>query len=917
MKNMKRYIILVLSISVFLANASAQSSKPNEGFDGNGKKVKLNRQQMLADELQRSGSYYNAIDIYLQDQQENPSNYTTYQLAHTYYMARDYKNAETWFKKVVDAAIADYPLAQYYYAMSLKMNAKYDMAITEFAKAQKAKIKGSDAAVFKRMAKNESKGCELAKVLTAEPLKMEVYHLGANINNNYTDFSPTYDPKTQDLVYASLVSKEIIDLGASKKVELKSKIFTAKRQGSGWTNGKELTGPFNETSAQVGNGAYSPDGKRFYFTQCEPNDQLKMECKIYMSILESGEWSKPKPLSDINAGTGYTTTHPTVGIAKGGKEILYFSSNREGTVGGMDIWYSEIKDGGSEYTAPQNCGRKINTTGDEITPFYSVKNERLYFSSNGLINIGGFDVFETKGSMKSWENALNVGVPVNTSVDDFYYTLDNKKARTGFLVSNRPGGFSVKSETCCDDIYEIKYIVPPVFTIMGNAINKKTNEKMDNVSITLFKSGANVDQAVSSKSKMFEFFRGSEFEKYKLTGSMDGFFTGEATVSTVGMPFDYDDTLYVDIIMEPLPVEIQIKNIYYELDKADIRPESGPALDSLFNILSANPALIVEIGSHTDSRNTNPYNIDLSQRRAQAVVSYLKDRGIDTSRMQAKGYGEEVPYTLLSDYTTPGGKKVPIGTKLTEAFINKYKSNKTDFEYLHQINRRTEFRILGEIPGANIRYDANEIDAKRALDREAQQKEEAERNKKLLDLQSLDEGEVIEETPVNNTNNQQTTTTTTTTTTDTKTTETKTSDKKGKEDAKPAGKAGVDPALVKKGTLYEGSGVVNGEDTKYVLNPNPNIKMPMISDEFYVKLRDAGAISESDIKNDKPTSLSDGTTVKGDVLTIKTLQLGETVFTNVDAKISTTITQNIVVGAALLETNGCSIDTKNLKLKCK
>ncbi|MFN0275054.1 MAG: OmpA family protein [Chitinophagales bacterium] len=910
---MKKYIVVVVSIFIFISQASAQ--KPNESVDGNGKKVKLNRQQMLGDILQKSGSYYNAIDVYLQDYQENPDNYSGYQLAYTYFLARDYKNAEAWFKKMVEKAQADYPKSQFYYAMSLKMNGKYDEAIAEFAKAQKAKIKGSEAAIFKRTAKNESKGCELAKVLASQPLKMEINHLGANINNNYTDFSPTYNPTTQELVYASLVSKEIIDLGASKKVELKSKIFTAKRQGSGWTNGREIAGPFNETNSQVGNGAYSPDGKRFYFTQCEPNEELKMICKIYMSSLDGGEWTKPKIISDVNASDGFTTTHPTVGIAKGGKEILYFSSNREGTVGGMDIWYSEIRDGGKVYTSPQNCGRKINTTGDEITPFYSVKEDLLYFSSNGLINIGGQDVFKTKGSMKSWDAALNVGIPVNSSVDDFYYTVDNVKSRTGFMVSNRPGGFSVKSETCCDDIYEFKYIVPPVFTIMGNAINKRTNEKMADVSITLFKTGTNVDAAVSSKMKMFEFYRGSEFEKYKLTGSMDGYFTGEATVSTVGLTDD--DTVYVDIIMEPLPIEINVKNIYYELDKADIRPESNPALDSLYNILKANPALIVEIGSHTDSRNTNVYNDTLSQKRAQAVVTYLSERGLDVSRMQAKGYGETTPYTLLRNYTTPSGKNVPAGTSLTEAFINKYKGNKTDFEYLHQINRRTEFKILGEIPGANIRYDASEIDAMKALEREKQEKEEYEKNKKLYDLQILEEGDVID---VPDNSNQQTTTTTTTDTkaTDTKTatTDTKT-EKKPKENTKPAGKAGVDPVLVKKGALYEGNAVVNGTDSKYILNLNPQIKVSMISDEFYIKLRDANAISESDIKNDKPTNLSDGTTVKGDIVTIKTLQLGETVLTNIDAKINTTITGSLVVGGPVIEENGCSVDTKNLKLKCK
>ncbi|MBC8173791.1 MAG: hypothetical protein H7X71_07790, partial [Chitinophagales bacterium] len=233
-RSMKKYLIAILSAVFFLNVAVAQP------FTDEGKKIKVSRQVLLADELVRSGSYYNAIDIYLVEYQKDDDVYTAFQLANAYYLARDYKNAEPWFKKVWDKEPVDYPKAHYYYAMSLKMNGKYDAASTEFANFKKTKMKGSDAVQFKRNAKNEAKGCELAKLLAAEPLKMEITHLGANINNNFSDFSPTFDPKTQNLVYASIVSKEAPDLGASKKVELKAKIFTAQRQGTGWTQGREM-----------------------------------------------------------------------------------------------------------------------------------------------------------------------------------------------------------------------------------------------------------------------------------------------------------------------------------------------------------------------------------------------------------------------------------------------------------------------------------------------------------------------------------------------------------------------------------------------------------------------------------------------------------------------------------------------------
>ncbi|MFN3940006.1 MAG: OmpA family protein, partial [Chitinophagales bacterium] len=647
-------------------------------------KVKVNREVMLADELLKSGSYYNAIDIYLQEYNKNADKYVGYQLATAYYKARDYANSETWFKKTWDTAPADYPQAQYYYAMSLKMNGKYEEASNEFKAFNKTRMRGQEAAYYKRLAKNEQKGCDLAILLQADPVDVEISHLNKNVNNNYTDFSPVFDPTNTNLIYGSLVSEEIIELGSSKKVELKSRIFEAKPQGEGWAKAQQMAGPFNETSAHTGNGAYSPDGKRFYYTECNPNDSLQMVCKILMSEFKNNVWSKGKELVDVNDAKA-TNTHPTVGLYKG-KEVLYFTSNRTGTVGGMDIWYSEIRNNGAEYTAPQNCGRKINTAGDEITPFYSVKDDKLYFSSNGQINVGGLDIFKAEGGLKSFKNVANLGFPINSSVDDFYYTLDTKRGRTGFFVSNRKGGYSVKSETCCDDIYQFEYIIPPLFTIMGRVISQKDNSIVEGAAVELLANNTKVDSAASQSNKMFEFFRGTEYAKYRVTAIKDGFYKGEATTSTVGL-LD-DDTLYVDIFIEPIPIkkEIEVKNIYYELDKADLRPESFASLDSLYNVMKENPAIIAEIGSHTDSRGSDSYNLDLSQRRAQSVVNYLIAKGVDSARLVAKGYGE---------------------TKLKNKCGNNVKCSEEE----HQINRRTEFTIIGEIPNTNITYNQAEIDA--------------------------------------------------------------------------------------------------------------------------------------------------------------------------------------------------------------
>lgn len=239
---------------------------------------------------------------------------------------------------------------------------------------------------------------------------------------------------------------------------------------------------------------------------------------------------------------------------------------------------------------------------------------------------------------------------------------------------------------------------------------------------------------------------------------------------------------------------------------------------------------------------------------------------------------------------------VPSGTVLTEAFINKFKGD--DYEYLHQLNRRTEFTIIGIIPNAIITYDEATIEANEARLRE----EEDKRNKRLQDLQQVDETD----TPMDNGSDTPKTNTNTNTGNKTKTTTTTT----------PT--ATLDPTMTKKGNMFEGNASVNGAgQTKYILNLSPTLTVAMVGKDYFISLWNAGLVTEADIKNDKPTDLGNGTTVKGDVFTIKTLQLGEVTLTNVDTKINLNSTQNLVVGVKVVEKGGCEFDQAKMKFKCK
>jgi len=877
-------IFAILTISLFASSLFAQVTDPEL------EKMNYTRKMMYGDALMSSGSYYNAQDVYKMAYDEDATEEAAYKLAQSYYLARNYKDAEKWYKTAMDAGKGKptYPQSGYYYAMSLKYNAKYTEAKDAFKLVTKnSQLKGTMGTALKRSAKNEDKGCDLALELGKKPADVTVEHLGANVNNNYTDFSPRYSPDN-NLTYASLVSEDVIDLGSQKKTELRARIFESQMDGDQWGKSKELAASFNKGDAHTGNGAYSLDGKRFYYTACSPNDSLVMVCKIFVSEWEAGEWSNGKEVSNVNE-SGFTSTHPAIGVYKG-KEYLYFSSNRTGGRGGMDIWYAEVKNKGKDYSNPMNCGTKVNTFGDEITPYYNDSLEAFFFSSNGQINIGGFDIYRTKGGAKSFETPQNLGLPFNSSVDDFYFSTDIT-GRKGFFVSNRKGGFSVKSETCCDDIYFFKY--PPEFVIMVRAIDQMTNEPIYGAALDLKQSGVKRDSSVTKAARTYEdFFVGTAQDKFELVGYKEKYKNGIATTSTVGLK--ESDTLYVDVIMEPI-IEmkpIEVKNIYYTLGKWDLRPESFKALDSLYNILALSPQLKVEIGSHTDSRDTDERNNVLSQHRADTVVSYLISRGINPERLVAKGYGETTPKTISSDIKVPGGASVPTGTVLTEAFINKYKGD--DYEYLHQLNRRTEFTIIGVIPNAIITYDEATLEANEARLRE----EEDKRKKRLEDLQQVDETDVIDDNSNNNNNNNQNNTNTNKTTT-------------------TSGLA-LDATLTKKGNMYEGNAAVNGSNqTKYILNLSPSITVAMVGKDYFIALYNSGAVTDTDIKNDKPTDLGNGTTLKGDIFTIKTLQLGDITLNNVDTKINLNSTQNLIVGVKVAEKGGCEFDPSKAKFKCK
>lgn len=428
---------------------------------------------------------------------------------------------------------------------------------------------------------------------------------------------------------------------------------------------------YNEENYHIGPIMSNQKGNVLYVTRTYPgpsgeiSKENKMKFRtnnleLYVYTENNGKYEVvPFPYNDIKK---HSVGHAALSQDE---KTLYFVSDMAGGLGGTDIWYCELQSDGS-WGKPQNAGPAINTSQEEMFPNIGTDGT-LYYSSNGLPGMGGLDIFSAKGAKNNWSKPANLRYPVNSAGDDFAFitNIANEDAVMGYLSSNRRGGAGN------DDIYSFSNIKPKmILALKGLTVNKKTGELLEAATVTLYANGRQIVAKQSSKADGTFFFELAKGTDYTVLGQKEKFYSDSATVTTKGLT--KSDTLNVTLRLEPLfeiGKTIAIQNIHYDFDKDNIRKDAAVILDELVRTMRDNPTLEIELGSHTDSRGIDIYNLDLSQRRARSVVNYLVSRGISRSRLTAKGYGE---------------------TQLLNRCANGVKCSAAE----HQANRRTEFKIL-------------------------------------------------------------------------------------------------------------------------------------------------------------------------------------------------------------------------------
>ncbi len=612
----------------------------------------------------RFGRYQNVINYYKSVLAKDPNNAkANFYVAESYRLSNRIKESEPYYAKAKGRDI-NRDSVVLYYSQALKANGKYDEAKRELEDIVLT-TKDED---FKGRIQREIDGLNYINELSQKQSYYRVKSLEA-VNTPLSEYSPAY--LNGELYFTASRDDSRTYLATGTPF---TKLYKARTSGANVDVSTIAPLPDKINTPNVNDGCvtFSPDGRIMIFAKGNTGKRKgNADVDLYMSRYRNGEWEEPRQIN-INQPDSWEST-PAFGPDG---RTLYFSSNRKGGFGGLDI-YTARMDSRGRFSRVRNMGPEINTSGNELFPYVSEANT-LYIASDGHPGFGMLDLFEVK-RMNGRNVVENLGLPMNSKSDDFGIFLF--KADRGFFTSNREDG---KGD---DDIYTFVNEDPNLrvvnYYLQGITMTPKkdsTLEILPNTKVTLLDSRGELMQDFVTGNDGKFFFRVYENEDYTLVGETDGYLVKRQGYTTNGKSVDKQtlkelvtnitlDTILVLDRLEKNKIFV-LNNIYFDLDKSDIRPDAAAELDKLVDLLTDNPGIKIEMSSHTDSIASHAYNMQLSQRRAESTVRYLISKGVAPDRLVAKGYGEEKP---IARNTNPDGTDNPEG---------------------RQRNRRTEFKIL-------------------------------------------------------------------------------------------------------------------------------------------------------------------------------------------------------------------------------
>lgn len=653
-----------------------------------------------ADPLYDAHNYYAAIDEYKaafsKEKNKAEKAEINFRLAVCYYEIKQMKRAIRTFDKCVSYKYADEnPIVYLYLGWAHKSLGQYEDALTHFNTY-------NEMVPTDKRGANGAKSCQLAIKWKLEPQRYKVTNM-AMLNSKDHDVAPAYaGKKNNKLVFSSSRSGSQGESESEKTGQATPALYFTELDRKGkWS--KPSTAPFEETvNTKSAEGAPTFDSRKstLYFTRCDiPQGKKGIGyCYIYSARKKGptnyGETEKVIKLDSVNIA------HPT--LSQDGKTI-YFAAKMDDGYGGYDIYKAEYDRKTRTFSAPVNLGPQINTSMNEMYPFIHADGT-LYFSSNGHMGMGGYDIFKVESTNGAWGPVVNMKYPINSEGDDVSIIFEDNVER-GFLSSSRAGG---KGNL---DLYS--FVLPKLeFMVTGVVRDMETKEILPNSTVVLVGSDGSSLEFVTDASGAYE-FKLSPITNYVLgaknaalnkQNKQKYFASDDIKLTTVGE--EQSKNFTYDIELEPIPLEaIALPNVLYKTGDTTLLPESKIALNGLVGIMKRNENMTIKIFSHTDFRGSDANNQKLSRGRANSVVAYLVEKGIDVERLDFEGKGESDPrkvteanakdlMAICKQFKVEYEGNFKVGDVLSEAFINSLPSKNLKMA-AHQFNRRTEFTITG------------------------------------------------------------------------------------------------------------------------------------------------------------------------------------------------------------------------------
>lgn len=481
-------------------------------------------------------------------------------------------------------------------------------------------------------AKDNLKRAEFGIHALQNPVPFDPQNLSENINSEYDEYWPNLSADENMMVFTILLPKDKNNPNVYNNRQ--EDFYYSERKNDTWTEAKPVGAPLN-SNLNEGAQTISADGRYMFFTGCNRRDGVGM-CDLYFSKKEGDSWSVPVNLQrPVNSNK--KETQPSVST---NGRTLFFSSNRGGTKGNLDLWVTYRQDDGS-WSNPENLGDVINTKGNEMSPFIHHDNQTLYFSSEGHIGMGGFDLFMSKkDSLGKWQKPVNLGYPINSHKDEIGMIV-NASGNLAYYASDRNQDNK--------DLYQFelyKEAQPiPVSYMKGVVFNVDTKERLGADFELIDLANGDIISAAASDPITGEFLVCIPADKdYALNVDRRGYLFYSDNIALEGQ-HEKIDPFHVDIPLTPLREgkKMVLRNVFFETDSFTLQPQSKVELDKIVQLMKKNPSMKVEISGHTDNVGAEEYNMQLSENRAKSVVFYLREKGVRIDRMLYKGYGESQP----------------------------------------------------------------------------------------------------------------------------------------------------------------------------------------------------------------------------------------------------------------------------------